>query len=240
MEREGNKQELKKGPWKPEEDLLLTRYIETHGEGKWATVSKRSGLMRGGKSCRLRWKNYLRPNLKRGGMSEEEEDLIIRMHKLLGNRWSLIAGRLPGRTDNEVKNYWNTHLTKRQPQQKPEGPKLKRRKLSHLTDAQPIYHQSPNKTDELDEGNDIQTTIKGAEEGSNAMTAVSHSWMDVIKSSNNEIQSQWLPMDVKFYEEPYLPFLDSRFCIESFGVGAENYWTGSLSYILDDLYPVLL
>ncbi|XP_056162498.1 transcription factor MYB82 isoform X2 [Syzygium oleosum] len=73
-----------------------------------------SGLKRGGKSCRLRWKNYLRPNIKRGGMSPEEEDLIIRMHKLLGNRWSLIAGRLPGRTDNEVKNYWNTHLTKRQ------------------------------------------------------------------------------------------------------------------------------
>ncbi|XP_043725192.1 transcription factor MYB57-like [Telopea speciosissima] len=118
MDKEGSQQEikLKKGPWKPEEDLLLTRYVETHGEGKWATVSKRSGLMRGGKSCRLRWKNYLRPNLKRGEMSQEEEDLIIRMHNLLGNRWSLIAGRLPGRTDNEVKNYWNTHLIKRYPQ----------------------------------------------------------------------------------------------------------------------------
>ncbi|XP_042490321.1 transcription factor MYB23-like [Macadamia integrifolia] len=118
MDTEGSQQEikLKKGPWKPEEDLLLTRYVETHGEGKWTTVSKRSGLMRGGKSCRLRWKNYLRPNLKRGEMSKDEEDLIIRLHNLLGNRWSLIAGRLPGRTDNEVKNYWNTHLIKRYPQ----------------------------------------------------------------------------------------------------------------------------
>ncbi|KAH9761696.1 transcription factor MYB82 [Citrus sinensis] len=71
------------------------------------------GLKRGGKSCRLRWKNYLRPNIKRGAISQQEEDLIIRMHKLLGNRWSLIAGRLPGRTDNEVKNYWNTHLNKK-------------------------------------------------------------------------------------------------------------------------------
>ncbi|XP_042497195.1 transcription factor MYB82 [Macadamia integrifolia] len=118
MEKEGRQLqeiELKKGPWKPAEDLLLIRYVETHGEGKWATVSKRSGLMRGGKSCRLRWKNYLRPNLKHGEMSEEEEDLIIRMHNLLGNRWSLIAGRLPGRTDNEVKNYWNTHLIKKYP-----------------------------------------------------------------------------------------------------------------------------
>ncbi|KAF2315928.1 hypothetical protein GH714_040723 [Hevea brasiliensis] len=65
------------------------------------------------KSCRLRWMNYLSPSVKRDNFSEEEDDLIIRLHKLLGNRWSLIAGRVPGRTDNQVKNYWNTHLSKR-------------------------------------------------------------------------------------------------------------------------------
>ncbi|RAL37277.1 hypothetical protein DM860_004199 [Cuscuta australis] len=104
---------LKRGFWTPEEDLVLKKCVQTHGEGNWATISTNSGLMRSGKSCRLRWKNYLRPNIKRGMMSEDEKDLIIRMHKLLGNRWSLIAGRLPGRTDNEVKNFWNTHLNKR-------------------------------------------------------------------------------------------------------------------------------
>lgn len=57
--------------------------------------------------------NYLRPNIKRGNISDQEEDLIVRLHKLLGNRWSLIAGRLPGRTDNEIKNYWNSHLSKK-------------------------------------------------------------------------------------------------------------------------------
>ncbi|KAJ8754838.1 hypothetical protein K2173_015350 [Erythroxylum novogranatense] len=59
--------------------------------------------------------NYLRPDIKRGNISQEEEELIIKLHRLLGNRWSLIAGRLPGRTDNEIKNYWNTNLRKRVP-----------------------------------------------------------------------------------------------------------------------------
>ncbi|CAA7051204.1 unnamed protein product [Microthlaspi erraticum] len=114
-EEEGKKKShvVRRGLWKPEEDMILRSYIETHGEGNWADISRRSGLKRGGKSCRLRWKNYLRPNIKRGSMSPQEQDLIIRMHKLLGNRWSLIAGRLPGRTDNEIKNYWNTHLNKK-------------------------------------------------------------------------------------------------------------------------------
>ncbi|PKA62853.1 Transcription repressor MYB5 [Apostasia shenzhenica] len=70
-------------------------------------------LLRCGKSCRLRWMNYLRPDIKRGNIGPEEEDLIVRLHRLLGNRWSLIAGRLPGRTDNEIKNYWNSHLSKK-------------------------------------------------------------------------------------------------------------------------------
>ncbi|ESQ43257.1 hypothetical protein EUTSA_v10014754mg [Eutrema salsugineum] len=121
MEKEG-KSHVKRGLWKPEEDMILKSYIETHGEGNWADISRRSGLKRGGKSCRLRWKNYLRPNIKRGGMSPQEQDLIIRMHKLLGNRWSLIAGRLPGRTDNEVKNYWNTHLNKKSSSRKQNAP----------------------------------------------------------------------------------------------------------------------
>ncbi|XP_061370212.1 myb-related protein 330-like isoform X2 [Gastrolobium bilobum] len=72
-----------------------------------------SGLHRCGKSCRLRWINYLRPDIKRGNFGQDEEDLIIKLHALLGNRWSLIAGRLPGRTDNEVKNYWNSHIRRK-------------------------------------------------------------------------------------------------------------------------------
>nr|AEC11088.1 MYB transcription factor PA1 [Diospyros kaki] len=104
---------LHRGPWTGKEDALLTKYIQVHGEGSWRSLPKKAGLLRCGKSCRLRWMNYLRPDIKRGNITPDEDDLIIKMHALLGNRWSLIAGRLPGRTDNEIKNYWNTHLSKR-------------------------------------------------------------------------------------------------------------------------------
>ncbi|XP_049362664.1 transcription factor MYB1-like [Solanum verrucosum] len=104
---------VRKGSWTKEEDILLTKCIGKYGEGKWHLVPSRAGLNRCRKSCRLRWLNYLRPHIKRGDFAPDEIDLILRLHKLLGNRWSLIAGRLPGRTANDVKNYWNTHLHKK-------------------------------------------------------------------------------------------------------------------------------
>ncbi|XP_031499918.1 myb-related protein 308-like [Nymphaea colorata] len=107
------KQDTNKGAWTKQEDQKLIDYIREHGEGCWRSLPQAAGLLRCGKSCRLRWINYLRPDLKRGNFAEDEEDLIIKLHALLGNRWSLIAGRLPGRTDNEIKNYWNSHLRKK-------------------------------------------------------------------------------------------------------------------------------
>ncbi|OVA02562.1 SANT/Myb domain [Macleaya cordata] len=104
---------LKKGRWTAEEDEILMKYIQHNGEGSWRSLPKNAGLLRCGKSCRLRWLNYLRTDLKRGNISTEEETLIIKLHSSLGNRWSLIAGHLPGRTDNEIKNYWNSHLSRR-------------------------------------------------------------------------------------------------------------------------------
>ncbi|KAL3525913.1 hypothetical protein ACH5RR_014285 [Cinchona calisaya] len=104
---------LKKGPWTPEEDQKLLAYIEEHGHGSWRALPAKAGLQRCGKSCRLRWTNYLRPDIKRGKFSIQEEQTIIQLHALLGNRWSAIATHLPQRTDNEIKNYWNTHLQKR-------------------------------------------------------------------------------------------------------------------------------
>ncbi|KQK07637.1 transcription factor MYB61 isoform X2 [Brachypodium distachyon] len=88
-------------------------HITKHGHGCWSSVPKLAGLQRCGKSCRLRWINYLRPDLKRGAFAQDEEDLIIELHAVLGNRWSQIAAQMPGRTDNEIKNLWNSSLKKK-------------------------------------------------------------------------------------------------------------------------------
>ncbi|OMP03410.1 hypothetical protein CCACVL1_02430 [Corchorus capsularis] len=103
----------KKGTWSPEEDQKLIAYIMRYGIWDWNEMPKYAGLSRSGKSCRLRWMNYLKPDIRRGNFTREEEETIIRLQKMLGNRWSAIAAMLPQRTDNDIKNYWNTRLKKR-------------------------------------------------------------------------------------------------------------------------------
>ncbi|KAK9153875.1 hypothetical protein Sjap_001355 [Stephania japonica] len=111
---------VRKGPWLEEEDERLATFVTLMGERRWDSIARVSGLRRSGKSCRLRWLNYLRPDLKRGRMTTEEEHTILQLQEQWGNKWSKIARRLPGRTDNEIKNYWRTHLRKKVQEQKQE------------------------------------------------------------------------------------------------------------------------
>jgi len=137
---------LKRGPWTIEEDHKLMNFILNNGIQCWRLVPKLAGLMRCGKSCRLRWINYLRPDLKRGALTEAEEDMIIQLHSRYGNsRWSKIASHFPGRTDNEIKNHWNTRIKK----------KLKLLGLDPITHKPIEKHEERNTKDELEKNLDI-------------------------------------------------------------------------------------
>ncbi|MCO5574671.1 hypothetical protein L7F22_028461 [Adiantum nelumboides] len=108
---------MRKRLWSPDEDEKLQNYVSQHGFGNWSEVAKKTGLQRCGKSCRLRWINYLQPDLKRGKFSAEEKLIIVNLQKVFGNSWSKIAAHLPGRTDSDIKNFWHSHFRKKRPQQ---------------------------------------------------------------------------------------------------------------------------
>ncbi|MCL7048797.1 hypothetical protein MKW94_010351 [Papaver nudicaule] len=112
---------IRKGPWTEQEDLQLVCFVGLFGDRRWDFIAKVSGLNRTGKSCRLRWVNYLHPGLKRGRMTPQEERLVLELHSRWGNRWSRIARKIPGRTDNEIKNYWRTHMRKKAQEMRKRG-----------------------------------------------------------------------------------------------------------------------
>ncbi|KAG6468671.1 hypothetical protein ZIOFF_073364 [Zingiber officinale] len=147
-----------RGAWTKEEDERLIAYINTHGEGCWRSLPKAAGLLRCGKSCRLRWMNYLRPDLKRGNFTEEEDELIINLHALIGNKWSVIAGRLPGRTDNEIKNYWNSHI-KRKLISRGIDPQTHRPLASGASSNDVDTAAEEEQSSSVDDGGDLDLTI---------------------------------------------------------------------------------
>ncbi|XP_059635410.1 transcription factor MYB4-like [Cornus florida] len=123
-----NTASLRKGAWSPEEDQRLIAYIRRYGIWNWNVTPKAAGLLRSGKSCRLRWMNYLRPDIKRGNFSKEEDETIHKLHAMLGNKWSAISAKLCGRTDNEIKNRWHSLLKKQ----------LKDKIPAHRTDSKEV------------------------------------------------------------------------------------------------------
>ncbi|KAJ0669456.1 putative transcription factor MYB family [Helianthus annuus] len=111
--KEGDFNEIRRGPWTLEEDNLLINYITCQGEGRWNSLAKSSGLKRTGKSCKQRWLNYLKPDIKREDLTPQEQLLVLELHCKWGNRWSKIASHFPDRSDNEIKNYWRTRVHKK-------------------------------------------------------------------------------------------------------------------------------
>ncbi|KAK7356238.1 hypothetical protein VNO80_15506 [Phaseolus coccineus] len=175
------KQKLRKGLWSPEEDEKLLRHITKYGHGCWSSVPKQAGLQRCGKSCRLRWINYLRPDLKRGTFSQEEENLIIELHAVLGNRWSQIAAQLPGRTDNEIKNLWNSCLKK----------KLRQKGID------PVTHKPLS---EIENGDDTGKSQGKAPEVSNEL--------NLLKSESSKSDSASYEQRTSISPKAYLPEMD--------------------------------
>ncbi|KAH0709909.1 hypothetical protein KY290_011264 [Solanum tuberosum] len=186
--------QLKKGPWTTTEDAILMEYVKKHGEGNWNAVQRNSGLMRCGKSCRLRWANHLRPHLKKGAFSLEEERLIVELHAKLGNKWARMAAQLPGRTDNEIKNYWNTRLKRRQRAGLPIYPQ----------DIQPQnYQQDQN---QQQHSTNIPSPFDN-HQNSNYNNNSPLSLLDIFNPSTMKPSRNIIPHQYQFNNNPSSPFL---------------------------------
>ncbi|KAK9668681.1 hypothetical protein RND81_13G078000 [Saponaria officinalis] len=174
---------IKKGPWTPEEDIILVSYIQQHGPGNWRSVPTNTGLQRCSKSCRLRWTNYLRPGIKRGNFTPHEEGMIIHLQALLGNKWAAIASYLPQRTDNDIKNYWNTHLKK----------KLKRFQPTLNQEPQNISTASASSTNELTHNHPIQSSPLSSSScyasSTENISRLLENWMKSSSTSNTIINN---------------------------------------------------
>uniref|UniRef100_A0ACD6A9G3 Uncharacterized protein n=1 Tax=Avena sativa TaxID=4498 RepID=A0ACD6A9G3_AVESA len=153
---------VKKGPWTPEEDIVLVSYIQQHGPGNWRSVPENTGLMRCSKSCRLRWTNYLRPGIKRGNFTPHEEGIIIHLQALLGNKWAAIASYLPQRTDNDIKNYWNTHLKKKVKRLQQQTDPADRSSFQHQTTTAANAAAETTSSNYYNPGNNIDPTMQAA------------------------------------------------------------------------------
>ncbi|KAM7501946.1 hypothetical protein LguiB_000850 [Lonicera macranthoides] len=191
MEKEEN---CRKGPWTEHEDVQLVFYVNLFGDRRWDFIAKVSGLKRTGKSCRLRWVNYLHPGLKRGKMTAHEERLVLELHSKWGNRWSRIARKLPGRTDNEIKNYWRTHMRK-QAQEKKRAIASQSSSLSNSSSSSSLStpHVDSIPLLESKERSFYDTgglEKKGADqgEGENGNYSMDEIWNDIVSSDDDAVK----------------------------------------------------
>ncbi|XP_027343340.1 transcription factor MYB13-like [Abrus precatorius] len=200
-----DKSGLRKGAWTPEEDKKLVAYVTRYGHWNWTLLPKFAGLERCGKSCRLRWMNYLRPNIKRGNFTQEEDETIMKLIQRLGNRWSAIAAQLPGRTDNEIKNYWHTHLKKRYQQNE-------KSEVSKSKDESPLQ-QMPKHADAL------PSTSKSTQL---SITTDHSNEYFVLEDEFALLNAYSEPLNGNFWLEPYMPDISIAPC-EDLDLGAQTH-----------------
>ncbi|XP_045793799.1 transcription factor MYB114-like [Trifolium pratense] len=216
---------LRKGAWTKFEDELLKDCIQRYGVGKWHLVPQRAGLKRCRKSCRMRWLNYLNPNIKRGEFSEDEVDLMIKLHNLLGNRWSLIAGRLPGRTSNDVKNYWNTYMRSKKEKNKMKE-KIETMKPHEVIKPQPRTFSKPMlELNKFIASNDHSCSKVNMNEELGATSSGTCNWWKTLLFDDNEDHNNHL-CEMDFWDDQEL---NSR--INSFDFLESQTWSDFLAQI---------
>ncbi|XP_076890654.1 transcription factor MYB15-like [Bidens hawaiensis] len=192
---------LKKGSWSEEEDQILVSYIQQHGHPNWRALPKHAGLLRCGKSCRLRWINYLRPDIKRGSFTKEEEDTIIHLHEMLGNRWSVIAAKLPGRTDNEIKNVWHTNLKKRtECHQSTINVSKKRHQKPECDSTAPCLEES-DVSQYRHKSLDNKQTVSSIQSSSSESSSITYSMTNLVSEAEHEEFNQEMFLDDSFWLE---------------------------------------
>ncbi|XAR68055.1 hypothetical protein NMG60_11003052 [Bertholletia excelsa] len=232
-----DKNGLKKGAWSPEEDDKLIQHIKRNGHENWRQLPKLAGLQRCGKSCRLRWMNYLRPDLKRGNFTKEEEDMVMQLHAQLGKKWSAMAAKLPGRTDNEIKNYWHTHLKKRlhrneSPERKPqftdrEGTEIREgiNQKSEATVNSPAHPISDGSM----EPSESEISSSSCENGRSGMN-----WVAVQSYADESFWSEPFVADTFYFQSGFPTSFEDVLLSPNY---AAYYEDGMDSYLLQELPP---
>ncbi|KAL6883784.1 hypothetical protein ACP4OV_011198 [Aristida adscensionis] len=234
------KEGLRRGTWSPEEDQRLAAYIRQHGHPNWRALPRQAGLLRCGKSCRLRWINYLRPDIKRGNFTADEEDLIIRLHHALGNRWSAIAAQLPGRTDNEIKNVWHTHLKKRLEdkenaaaggggggRKKParsSKPAKAAAQAASVDSEQPFTAPSPGLSSSVSSGATCSTVTESATAAVSSATTTTGASQLAVKAEDTEMFSsaEFPPIDESFWSSENVMDMGLGAMDEELGLGSTS------------------